>query len=136
MLSVTVILPVRNAGRFAQIQVDAFKRQSPTPHVMVIDSGSTDGSPDVYRAGGCEVIPIAHKDFDHGATRNYAMTLTDANLFVFMTHDCILLNPDSIARLCAVFARRSVSRTAGNCRVDRRKRSNGTRGISIILRLV
>jgi rhamnosyltransferase len=103
MPAVTVILPVRNAGRFAQIQVDAFKRQSPTPHVMVIDSGSNDGSPDVYRAGGCEVIPIAHKEFDHGATRNYAMTLTDANLFVFMTHDCILLNPDSIARLCAVF---------------------------------
>ncbi len=91
MPAVTVILPVRNAGRFAQIQVDAFKRQSPTPHVMVIDSGSNDGSPDVYRAGGCEVIPIAHKEFDHGATRNYAMTLTDANLFVFMTHDCILL---------------------------------------------
>jgi rhamnosyltransferase len=101
---VAVILPVRNAGDFAKRQVDAFNGQIPVPHVMVIDSESTDGSPDIYRAGGFEVIPIAHKDFDHGATRNFAMTLCDADIIVFMTHDSILQRPDSIIRLCAPFA--------------------------------
>jgi glycosyltransferase involved in cell wall biosynthesis len=101
---VAVILPVRNAGDFAKRQVYAFKGQIPVPHVMVIDSKSTDGSPDIYRAGGCEVIPIAHKDFDHGATRNFPMTLCDADIIIFMTHNSILQRPDSIFRLCAPFA--------------------------------
>jgi rhamnosyltransferase len=100
---VTVVLPVRNAGPFAQIQVDAFLRQEPRPHVIVIDSESNDGTPDVYRAGGCEVVPIRHIDFDHGATRNFAMTLCDADIIVWMTHDCILHRPDSIAKLVAAF---------------------------------
>ena len=38
--------------------------------LLVIDSGSSDGSPEIARAAGAEVLEIPPEDFGHGRTRN------------------------------------------------------------------
>jgi rhamnosyltransferase len=85
----------------------ALRAQTAQPlKVVVIDSASTDGTPERFLAAGCRVWPIAASEFDHAATRNLAATLIDARaeFLVFLTQDAIPAGSDAFARLLAPFA--------------------------------
>jgi rhamnosyltransferase len=55
--------------------------------VLVVDSGSTDGTPQVARERGARVDSIAPAEFHHGATRNLAVSLAEGDVIVWTTHD-------------------------------------------------
>lgn len=58
--------------------------------VLVIDSGSTDGSVERVRAlPRARLIRIAAGEFQHGRTRNLAMASTAAELVAFLTQDAV-----------------------------------------------
>jgi len=66
-----VVVPTRNGGaRFVRC-LDGLLRQRPAADaVVVIDSGSSDGTAAAARRAGARVLAIAPEDFDHGETRN------------------------------------------------------------------
>ena len=71
MANVTVIIPTWKAIPWLDRQLTALAMQSlQATHVIVIDSGSADGTAELARQRGCTVEIIAQKDFDHGGTRN------------------------------------------------------------------
>jgi len=55
----------------------------------VIDSGSTDGTAGLAKIRDCKVISINCADFDHGTTRNIAVSNINTEFAVFLTQDAV-----------------------------------------------
>ena len=45
--------------------------------LLIVDSGSTDGSLEIARRHGARVIEIPQSEFSHGGTRNLAIEQAD-----------------------------------------------------------
>jgi rhamnosyltransferase len=105
---VTVIVPIRNAMAYAERQLNGLQNQTLRPTVIVIDSQSIDGSPDLYRNAGCHVISIAVHEFDHGATRNMGLRHCTSDLVIYLTQDAIPYKANALEQLCVPFADPSV----------------------------
>lgn len=58
-----------------------------------------------------KVIPIEKKDFDHGGTRKYGASLSDADILMFMTQDAIPADEYLIEKLLEPYADIQVSAT-------------------------
>jgi len=57
--------------------------------VLVIDSGSTDGTVGLARRHGASVHQIDPDDFDHGATRNLGASLASGRYVAFLVQDAL-----------------------------------------------
>jgi rhamnosyltransferase len=57
--------------------------------VVVVDSGSTDGTDELARRYGATVHAIPRSEFNHGATRNLGISLTDTEYVVLTVQDAI-----------------------------------------------
>jgi rhamnosyltransferase len=110
-----LIVPTLNAGPLWREFADAVRSQVLRPdRMLVVDSASTDDTPDQAVADGFEVLRIDRKDFDHGGTRRMAAAmLTDCDFLIFLTQDAILGDPHSITHLLAPFADPSVAGVCG-----------------------
>jgi rhamnosyltransferase len=76
----------------------------PPEHVLIIDSSSIDGTPDLGRKAGFQVHTIAREDFDHGATRQLALDLRpNAEIVIYLTQDAELATAEAIAKMLEAF---------------------------------
>jgi rhamnosyltransferase len=99
---VSVIIPTLHAGETLRRLIGALREQTLAPReILVIDSDSTDGTPDIARECGVRVIGIDRKDFDHGGTRNLAASYAVGEVLVFMTQDAMPDHPEMLERLMA-----------------------------------
>ena len=104
-----VIVPTYNPGREAWAKwVQALQLQNCQPmQVVVVDSGSTDGSLELSQQAGFTVLQTKAQDFNHGATRQWALNQGFLNpeprsppdFIVFLTQDAILANPKALEEL-------------------------------------
>jgi rhamnosyltransferase len=100
-----VIVPVLNGGEVWRRVALSIQNQRPSPwRVLVVDSGSDDGSDQVAVDSGFELVRIAKTDFDHGGTRQMAADYCkDMPFLVYLTQDAELAGPNEMARLLAAF---------------------------------
>ena len=98
---------MKNGGPLFRSVLDAvIAQQAPWPfEVLVVDSGSTDGSLEFCRERGVRVHQIPPAEFGHGRTRNLAISLTTAPFVVLITHDARPANHDWLAQLVAAVER-------------------------------
>ena len=68
------------------------QKTSASYEVMVIDSGSTDGTQRLVRDFPVRLIEIRKADFSHPGTRNFACQEAEGEFVVFMTQDAIPYN--------------------------------------------
>ncbi|MCJ9430767.1 glycosyltransferase [Kordiimonas marina] len=91
----SVVIPTYNAGAGLDAVLDAVCNQH-TPwayEVLVIDSGSTDETLDIVAKH--EKVKLHHLEkgtFNHGATRNLGVELTQGDYIAFLTHDALPAN--------------------------------------------
>jgi glycosyltransferase involved in cell wall biosynthesis len=85
-VSVSVVVPVLDGERYLGELLDAVAREAPD-EVLVIDSGSSDGTLEIARAAGVRLIEIAPAEFGHGRTRTLGVELTEGDLVCFLTQD-------------------------------------------------
>ncbi|WP_232825643.1 glycosyltransferase family 2 protein [Algoriphagus litoralis] len=104
-MKVHLFIPTLNAGKLWPKVIASIKSQTyPIDKIIIIDSGSTDGSLELTLAENFELIAIDKKDFDHGGTRQLAVTrFPEATIYVFMTQDAILASSDAIEILVDSF---------------------------------
>ena len=118
-----VIVPTYNPGHEAWSKwVQALQSQNCKPiQVVVVDSGSTDGSLDLSQQAGFTVLHTKAQDFNHGATRQWALeqgflnpqpnpangatpsASSPPDFIVLLTQDAILANPKSLKELLQAF---------------------------------
>jgi rhamnosyltransferase len=87
---VSVIIPTLNAGSELKELLDRLQRQSLPPfEIIVIDSCSVDGTPELAREAGSQVMTVERAEFDHGGTRNRAAMQARGDILFFMTQDAL-----------------------------------------------
>jgi glycosyltransferase involved in cell wall biosynthesis len=100
---ISVLIPVKNGGADLVRCLDriAAQRVDDEVEIVIIDSGSTDGSVAVAREHAATVLEIPAVEFDHGAARNRAAGAARGDVLVFTSQDAYAEHDDWLARLTA-----------------------------------
>ena len=100
---ISVVIPVKNGGTDLRRCLDAIaaQRAGDEVEVVVVDSGSTDGSVEVARASGALVHGIPPAEFNHGGTRNLGVSLARGDVVVFTSQDAHAEDDRWLERLVA-----------------------------------
>jgi glycosyltransferase involved in cell wall biosynthesis len=86
--SVSVVIPVKDGGPLLEEALEAVRGPGDV-ELLVIDSGSRDGSQAVARAAGAQLVEIAPEEFGHGRTRNLGAERSSGDLICFLTQDAV-----------------------------------------------
>ncbi|HUP51945.1 MAG TPA: glycosyltransferase family 2 protein [Longimicrobiales bacterium] len=97
--SISVVIPVRNGGKSFERLTKSLTRTrerltSSDFQILVIDSGSKDGTPERAEAAGFDVERIPPESFGHGRTRNLGVQLARGEVVCFLTDDVLPVSPD------------------------------------------
>ncbi len=88
-MNATIVIPTLNAAGTALQQIDAIHSQTVKSQLIVIDSSSEDGTPELYRSAGARVHVIRREEFHHASTRNLGASMVLTEFVVFLTQDSI-----------------------------------------------
>jgi rhamnosyltransferase len=99
--TVSVAIPVRDGGRRLQevLRAVAGQRVDAAVEVVVLDSGSSDGSAAAAAALGASVHHLQPERFGHGRARNELMRRTEGEMVAFLTQDAVPADSLWLARL-------------------------------------
>jgi glycosyltransferase involved in cell wall biosynthesis len=102
---VTVAIPVLNGARYLDEVLEAVRAQriDRELEILVVDSGSTDGSLEIARRHGAVVHEIPKSEFSHGGTRNKMMSLARGEHVAFLTQDATPADDGWLAALLEGF---------------------------------
>lgn len=100
----SVIIPTKNPGGILRSVLPAVCNQKADFEfdVLVIDSGSTDGTVEYVRQfddARVRLHEIPPAEFGHGKTRNLAVSLTEGEFAVLITHDALPANDGWLAAM-------------------------------------
>lgn len=115
MIGVSVVIPTLNAGpQFVALLEGIRAQQGPFDvEIVVVDSGSTDGTVEVAERAGATVRSIPKSEFNHGATRNLGISLTRGKYVVLTVQDAVPIGDRWLAALVENLERDE--RVAGVC---------------------
>ncbi len=104
---VTVAVPVYNGARYLDEVLAAVRAQRVDRELelLVVDSGSTDGSLEIAARHGARIHSIPKSEFSHGGTRNLAMELARGEHVAFITQDATPAHDGWLAALLEGFER-------------------------------
>ena len=104
---ISVVIPVKDGGTDLVRCLDAIARQriDEPVEVVVVDSGSRDGSGERARSLGARVHTIAPEEFHHGRTRNLGARIASGETLVFTSQDAYAGDELWLARLTAPLGR-------------------------------
>lgn len=105
-MSTTVVIPTFNPGVDLRAQLDALAAQKPVgpEEILVIDSGSSDGTLEELRRRPVRMIEIAKGSFNHGLTRALGVLEARSEVVAFLTQDAIPADSSWLRSLVDCFA--------------------------------
>ena len=100
---ISIVIPVKNGGQDLRRCLDGIARQrvDDEVEVVVVDSGSSDGSDALAESAGARVHRIPPHEFNHGGTRNLGASLARGEALVFTSQDAVAERDDWLALLTA-----------------------------------
>lgn len=123
---ISVVIPVKNEAAGMADCLDGILSQTvAVDEILVIDSGSTDGTQDiVQRYPKARLVEIAPTDFNHGETRNLGVRETTGDLVLFTVGDARPVDDKWIGRMLAGFVADDVAAVGGIQVVAHDRRNN------------
>src|SRR5438309_8102278 len=97
---ISVVIPVKDGGPGLVRCLDGVRSQATDEpvEIVVVDSGSADGSVEAARAAGAEVYEIPPHRFSHGAARNLGAARASGEILVFLSQDAVPADPQWLTR--------------------------------------
>jgi len=135
--TISIIIPTKNAGPEFRKTLEAIRGQTRESEVVVVDSGSSDGTLDLARQFRAQTISIPPESFNHGETRNFGIRNSTGRFCVMLVQDAVpvgetwleeMLSPFSDARVVGVTGAqipRPDSDPVGRWQVEYRRRFLG-----------
>lgn len=122
---VSVVIPVRNEAAKMKACIEGILSQTvPVKEIIVVDSGSTDGTLDILRRyEKVKLIEIPGSQFNHGETRNVGVRQATGEFVVLTVGDAIAFDERWIEQLLDGFDSPEVAGVCGQqvCPHDRDK---------------
>ena len=114
-MKISVIIPTLNAERWITQQLNMLLSQTVEAEIIVVDSGSSDGTPGLVRrfAPRVRLLEIPPKDFDHGGTRDYALRQSAGDFVCFLTQDALPTDERCLEKLLAAFSSLDIAAAYG-----------------------
>jgi rhamnosyltransferase len=111
----SVVIPTLNGGPLFVHLCNHLRdlRERLGTDVLVIDSGSTDGTPEHAERCGLRVHRIAPAEFGHGRTRNLGVRMATGDVVCFLTQDVLPVTPDWPLRFARALADPAVAGAYG-----------------------
>ena len=110
-----LVLPTLNAENWLPEWIEALRCQTVQPEVIVlVDSESSDRTPQIAREAGFNLVSINRSDFSHGGTRQaIADRYSSCEIVIYLTQDAILSSPKSLEKLLKQFEDEKVGAAYG-----------------------
>ncbi len=86
---ISIIIPTLNAEDHIDGLISSLKGQSVSAEIIIIDSSSSDSTVRIAESHDIKTIIIKREDFDHGGTRNMAVSHAKGDILVFLTQDAV-----------------------------------------------
>lgn len=104
-MSVDIIIPVYNLGNDFRDNIKKLLSQTIRPHhIFLLQTVNDTSEPLVsFEEDIISVHAIRKQEFDHGATRHFGTTLSDAEYVMFMTQDAVPVDKKLIEELLKSF---------------------------------
>ncbi|TVT94767.1 glycosyltransferase family 2 protein [Haloferax volcanii] len=101
MSKISVVIPTKNAGGDFPELLRTIREQEAVPavEIIVIDSGSTDGTIEIAEQLADELIEIPPEEFHHGKTRNRGASVATGEIIVFTVQDAYPNSNDWLSTL-------------------------------------
>jgi rhamnosyltransferase len=102
----SIVIPTLNGGPIYREVLARLAEQQyrPKPELVIIDSGSTDGSLEASRAVADKVIEIDKRTFNHGRTRNQGIAAASGDVVALLTQDALPADSRWLETLVANYA--------------------------------
>jgi rhamnosyltransferase len=102
--SVSVVIRCHNEARHIGNLLDEIARQSLAPlEVIVVDSGSTDGTLDIVRRHKVRLVEISPEEFTFGRSLNLGCAAAKGDVLVFASAHVLPVSTDWLERLARHF---------------------------------
>ena len=89
-ITISLIIPTLNAAEYMPGLIDILGRQTRKPdEIIVIDSESEDATVRMAEQAGFRTLKVKRSEFDHGGTRNYAVTMSKGDIVMFLSLDAL-----------------------------------------------
>lgn len=113
-LKVACIIPTYNGKKDLHRLLDSLDEQTAVFELFIVDSSSRDGTFELAKSRCRNVISVCGEDFNHGGTRQM---MVDHNvgfdIYVFLTQDAYLEDPQAIEKIVTPFANAEVAAVCG-----------------------
>ena len=96
---VSVVIPTYNAGNYLPKLLDALAGQTLAHELIIVDSTSNDNTQAILRERNIPFHEVSPASFNHGGTRNLAMSFTNHPVVIMMTQDALPAHPDTLKNL-------------------------------------
>ena len=97
----SLVIPTKDGGPLFKRVIAGLQAQTKWKDVefIIVDSQSSDDTVEIARAAGAKVFEIPASQFNHGATRDYAISRASSNRVVLMVQDAVPNDAYTIEKL-------------------------------------
>lgn len=123
---ISIIIPVKNGEPWIRQSLESIMRQDryAETEIIILDSGSTDGTLNILNEFAVTVIPVLPGEFNHGETRNIGARHAQGKYVVMTVQDARAADNRWLDKLLAGFINEDVAAVCGSQVVPHEKDKN------------
>jgi rhamnosyltransferase len=112
----SIVIRTLNEARHLDDLLISIKQQETSGlewEVVLVDSGSTDGTLEIAARHGCRILHITREEFSFGRSLNMGCAASRGDILVFISGHCVPADPDWLQSLCQPIIDGKVAYTYG-----------------------